>query len=68
MAKANSPCKDCERRYQGCHGQCEDYQTWKAAWDAERNERHKEKEKETMLGDYYVESVRRTVRKIGGQR
>lgn len=31
------PCKDCPRRYPGCHGKCDDYQTAKSEHDRIRN-------------------------------
>ena len=27
---ASAPCKDCEKRYYGCHSQCEGYQQFRA--------------------------------------
>lgn len=32
----NAPCKDCNKRYVGCHGRCEKFYTWKKLkydWD-----------------------------------
>ena len=29
MKKVNAPCKDCERRFLGCHSTCEEYKEFK---------------------------------------
>lgn len=33
------PCKDCKKRYVGCHGKCEDYAAYRAELDKQREER-----------------------------
>ena len=37
-------CKGCEKRYLGCHSECEEYLTQKAAHDAMREAERKQKE------------------------
>ena len=45
-----SPCKDCEKRYVGCHSECEQYKEFRVA----RDEFKKEKEQRNIM-TYYVE-------------
>jgi hypothetical protein len=33
------PCKDCKRRFLGCHSSCGEYKTWKNLKETERTER-----------------------------
>lgn len=35
-----SPCKGCERRQVGCHGECEDYQIFRA--DIQKNKKKRD--------------------------
>lgn len=45
MKKPNPPCKNCEQRAVGCHGNCEEYITFKKekdAYDTEYRKRIKE--------------------------
>lgn len=41
--KYQSPCKDCEKRYLGCHDHCEEYKKFKEDWDACRTTIRKER-------------------------
>ena len=36
-------CKDCTKRYVGCHSKCDSYLKEKQAWDAAREQRAKTK-------------------------
>lgn len=36
-------CKDCEKRYPGCHDKCQVYQEWKTDRERFLEERHREK-------------------------
>lgn len=36
-----TPCKDCQKRYIGCHGSCLDYHDWKVRRE-ENNKRRRE--------------------------
>lgn len=38
-----SPCKDCTRRYLGCHSKCPEYKSFRAARDKELEENIKRK-------------------------
>lgn len=39
-----APCKDCSKRYLGCHSKCDEYQAFRAARDKELDENLKRKE------------------------
>ena len=44
-----SPCKDCDRRTVTCHGFCDEYKSW-AAWnEAEKDKRRRAKENDHMM-------------------
>ena len=54
-----APCKDCEKRYIGCHGRCEKYLEFKKAND----ERLKQKSLEIDADQYAIDntmSIRRS--------
>ena len=36
---ANNPCKNCEDRYVGCHGECDRYKEWKDVVEEKRQKR-----------------------------
>ena len=42
MKMVNGPCKDCTRRYVGCHAECEDFAIAKAKHEKAKTERKKE--------------------------
>lgn len=50
-----APCKDCEKRYIGCHGRCEKYLEFKKAND----ERLKQKSLEIDADQYALENTMR---------
>ena len=37
-----SPCKACENRHPNCHSECDNYKSWKADKDKERETMHKQ--------------------------
>ena len=43
-----NPCKDCPDRHSSCHSRCDKYKTWKAEWDALRENERKRKEQEAI--------------------
>ena len=43
-----SPCKDCEKREQGCHGKCQEYIDYRKECDEDIERRNKERI-QTML-------------------
>ena len=50
-----APCKDCEKRYIGCHGRCEKYLEFKKAND----ERLKQKSREIDADQYAIDNTMR---------
>ncbi len=50
-----APCKDCEKRYVGCHGRCEKYLEFKKA----NNERLKQKSLEIDADQYAIDNTMR---------
>ena len=50
-----APCKDCEKRYIGCHGRCEKYLEFKKA----NNERLKQKSLEVDADQYAIDNTMR---------
>ena len=50
-----APCKDCEKRYIGCHGRCEKYLEFKKA----NNERLKQKSLEIDADQYAIDNTMR---------
>lgn len=50
-----TPCKDCEKRYVGCHGRCEKYLEFKKAND----ERLKQKSLEIDADQYAIDNTMR---------
>lgn len=50
-----TPCKDCEKRYIGCHGRCEKYLEFKKAND----ERLKQKSLEIDADQYAIDNTMR---------
>ena len=50
-----APCKDCEKRYIGCHGRCEKYLKFKKAND----ERLKQKSLEIDADQYAIDNTMR---------
>lgn len=47
-----SPCKDCEERYIGCHGDCEKYKSFYEQNEKIKANIRKEKEKDKEIGAY----------------
>ena len=38
--KQTCPCKDCKRRFLGCHSSCGEYKTWQKLKDDDRMEEY----------------------------
>lgn len=55
----NTPCKDCEARFVGCHSYCDDYREWKKIIDYERKQRKKEREAEGI----YIDTIHKAYEK-----
>ena len=45
MKRPESPCKDCQKRAEGCHGKCEDYQKYRIEQEQYNQERFTEKDR-----------------------
>ena len=48
------PCKDCPKRYPGCHDKCPEYQEAKSKNDAAREAEHARKQREA----YTIDTIR----------
>ena len=46
----NSPCKECEKRYAGCHSNCEKFTEWKRRY---KEQRALEKSKVKKQNDFF---------------
>lgn len=46
-----TPCKNCTKRYVGCHGECLAYIDWKQAVDTERERIREIKQEENLIRD-----------------
>lgn len=42
-----SPCKECDKRYVGCHGECQDYLDYRMEMDS-RREDYQDRQKKEM--------------------
>ena len=56
------PCKDCEKRYVGCHSKCSDYKDW-SNYDKNKKAEEKRQKAYDWNDNYYLPS-RRGKRKI----
>lgn len=56
-------CRRCDKRYPGCHDDCEVFQSEKGARDIEKNMIQEEKNKGYMNRAYVREAVKRRRRK-----
>jgi hypothetical protein len=61
--KELNPCKECTRRYEGCHSSCEDYLSWKAENDAEHARILYEKKKISNANGHAIITITRTTGK-----
>lgn len=49
------PCKDCKKRFVGCHSICEQYLEWKADNDATREKQQQAKAIEWMVNGIAIQ-------------
>lgn len=56
-------CKDCERRYIGCHAECETYLTERAEYDKTAEIVKKKKREELEIYGYKVDGIIKRRRK-----
>ncbi len=48
------PCKDCDTRFVGCHGNCESYLLWKLENNKVKDRQRKSKELDIFLETQYI--------------
>ena len=69
MAKKQAPCKECPDRPpdRGCgnHGTCEKYLTFREELNAQTRERRADEKRNSMLNDFYVDGVTRSIKRQG---
>ena len=59
MLTAETPCKDCETRFVGCHQYCDDYQEWHKMRSAANKQKAKETEVNSALNGMKESLVRK---------
>lgn len=57
--KTFEKCKACEKRYPGCHGECEAYKADRAEWDKRKAAVSEARMKQGDLTAYYKDSYRK---------
>lgn len=55
--KAKAPCKKCQKRYVGCHGECKEYSDWKNGWLDERKKQSDALKNEKMVDDVLAKAA-----------
>ncbi len=59
------PCKDCEKRYVGCHSKCTEYVDFRKRLDAENEVRQKKMTELVERGNYIHDRARQLKRRSG---
>lgn len=59
----SGPCKDCEHRRPGCHGECEVYKAWRAPFDTMRAEKKRARISDDFLQDGHYRGWRKYKRR-----
>lgn len=59
MKRPIAPCKGCEERRPGCHGECDLYKTFRAALDEFNEQIQHDREIEAALNQFDYEQKRR---------
>lgn len=59
----DAPCADCQKRYVGCHSDCEDYKTWKSEQMSVAEDKRKRKNETSMLNSYTAAQKAKYLRK-----
>ena len=62
MCPIDSPCKDCQDRFLGCHSKCEKYIAFRKKRDEQLDEINKQKKFEANLTNYIIDSIDRNRR------
>lgn len=64
MGVRRCPCKVCtDKRHPGCHGECEDYITWKQEHDDFVGAKHESEKINQMWMDVHAKNIRRVKKK-----
>ena len=58
-----SPCKLCEKRYLGCHSECDEYKEFKQEIEDSKEMIAKRKAEMTLIDDYKVESTYKSLKR-----
>lgn len=53
----NNPCRDCEERYEGCHGGCERYIAWKDGVNERKNSIYQARKGEALASSFTIDEV-----------
>ncbi len=53
----SAPCKGCKERYSGCHSMCLYYQNWKEEHEAKKESLYGQRQKESMVTEFTVDSI-----------
>lgn len=59
------PCRGCQRREIGCHGKCEEYQTWSREKTKEREELREERRAHYTMNDDTLKQRYREIKRRG---
>lgn len=60
----NNPCKGCNRRYPGCHSDCEDGIEWRRKFDEHKKRYIDEQNRNLAINDVLADGRRRRQRRI----
>lgn len=60
----NNPCRYCDRRYPGCHSDCEDGKAWKEQYEANKKLYVEQGRKHKMASDFLKEGRIKRQKKI----
>ena len=58
-----SPCKLCQKRYLGCHSECDEYKDFKQDVENSKEMIAKRKAEITLVDDYKVESTNKMLKR-----
>lgn len=61
----NAPCKECTKRYIGCHSECLDYIDFTQAQNAKKKAIFEARAKDSIANNVRIESKKRRLRKLG---
>lgn len=60
-----SPCEVCEKRFVGCHGDCDVFKAWSKEQAEQKRKMEEQKRKDRLVHDYVAESNAAIMRKRG---